>query len=321
VTPRDLVAEITERRARFAQRLHAVGAGRVTHLRKVLLESAPSSELLGYFPVAAIAALEASFRAVVKEAIDSSPDYLRRLEAAGLLREARPDWHLLAAIAGKQITVGELVSHLLPFSSVGHLERVVSAITDTPFNEALPKAARRAWDTGRASASDLIVLDAAQDAKLLARAFELRHDVAHEGTLPGGADAHQLAELLDAVGRMAEALYEMIDQHLFPEVALTQAAMTQRAAESAIDADQALDAAWLELAATLDEAGVNTLRTLQESFGQFRDARAALAGGAFEGGSMAPMIAASEFETATRECTSAVVRLAHLRGPDGGTEA
>jgi len=137
---RDIITEIVERRARELQRVP-----RWEHVTRRMLsviktldeirDRFPRSneiraELLRYIPIALVSCMEGFFRLAVRQLVDECPRYLpniRKLDLAPLSMEA------LIAIHGKQVSLGELISHSISVKSLESVNTFMSRLTDSDF--------------------------------------------------------------------------------------------------------------------------------------------------------------------------------------------
>jgi len=327
MSQRDLVREIEERRVRVSERLRVLGPGRMGDLLRMAAEAAAlDSGYLRLFPVSGIAAFEVFFRATIAEILDQSQVYLQRLSEAGLLKETKLDWTLLQAVVGRRITVGELVAHVLPLSSFGHLDRVLTSVLAKPFRSAVGEVVLRTPRIEGDSVPTPILQEPDADCECVARCFALRHQVAHEDYAPEELDQPTIVGLLQGLSRLTQAISELVDQELYPDAPLTQAEMNQQAGAVAQAAEDDLAAAWAGFqsvwASFPEEVGYHgrqALDALWSSFQALRSQRVELAARALDGGSMAPTIANAEYAAATREFAAAVRGLKSLYEPDWGT--
>ncbi len=117
-------------RDKYRSRVH-IYFSRVADIRNAFEESEFSGELLRYFPIAIIAAVESYFRASYAEMLDLGEPYASRIEP--LIRDLRIGWRAVRAIEGKHVTSGEVVAHSLPLSSLGDIQRIMNALLDADF--------------------------------------------------------------------------------------------------------------------------------------------------------------------------------------------
>jgi hypothetical protein len=130
-------------------------------------------ELRKYYPIAIIACLEDYMRLIVKDLIDYGEPYVSNLSK---LENIDLKLDVLIQMKKKNITIGEIIAHTLPFSSIDHIFNALSKIggdellrkIKTEINELTEKG-----NTDVANNYDDIC-------KLICEAFRLRHIYAHE---------------------------------------------------------------------------------------------------------------------------------------------
>ena len=80
-------------------------------------------ELFRYYPIALVACLESWIRLAIRELVDSGEPYLGN--ARKLLRREGFDYDILTGLHGQNITIGEVISHHPPISSLEHIIAVM----------------------------------------------------------------------------------------------------------------------------------------------------------------------------------------------------
>jgi len=95
-------------------------------------------EILRYIPLASIAATETFFRLLFQEIIDKGEPYFRN--AIKLFKEQgniKFDTEYLIPLQGKQVTVGEIFSHLLPVNNLNDINSILTKILGFDFLSSL----------------------------------------------------------------------------------------------------------------------------------------------------------------------------------------
>jgi hypothetical protein len=92
------------------------------------------NEIHRYIPIGVIACVESFFRATVKELIDYGSPFSER---AVKLREIKFDFSIVQAIAGKELTVGDFLSHLLPMKSFEDINSTIGTLIGKDFLDEL----------------------------------------------------------------------------------------------------------------------------------------------------------------------------------------
>lgn len=299
-TKRDLVAEIQARRAR-GEPYPSIAPFRLDKLRRALPTAQPEQELLRYFPIAVVAIAEGFFRKAIGELLDADPARLGRVLDSPFGREQKFDLSILGAVAGKSVTVGDLVAHLLPFKGVDHIEAHMSLVIGSSFFGQLRIVHDRVAVELEGKPKAPIIKDLDQVLAHLAKAFEYRHIFAHELAESHVIAPAEVAGILDSASVFLSASAEVVGNTLQPNYPLTQADMNTRAAAGFRDADRALTRRLKQFSKTLRPNQKRALDRAQKVWVKFREAHAAFVRLEAEGGSMAPLLVAGALEEVTRE--------------------
>jgi uncharacterized protein YecT (DUF1311 family) len=305
MTKRDHVAEILAARARG--RGHTV-AGELRLMSLAYRAKQPGAEgYIEYFPVAAVAALEAVFRGAVRQLVDFGPPYSDRADA--VIHDAKVDLTVLRATHGRKISVGDFVAHLVPFKSLDDINKALTTlfggaslfdavkIVDDPWAE-------RPRGTSKVLPSHGPVFE---DVKALIAA---RHQLAHEvlETSPV-SDLIVLQRQLLHLERFAHAITEVVSQALYPNAPLTQADMNVAASRDAAKADEVMNRAYNASLAEVTGDEREALEASQQAFIGYRQRAVDHAGARVSGGSIRPTVESLEFERLTRHRTEDLLRL------------
>lgn len=292
---RDFVSEIESKRSR--DRLHPVIApGRIRVIRDSFERVKSEPELLRYFPVALAAILESFIRKAIQALIDGIPATLDSFLTSNFGKDQKFDLAILRAVVGKQITVGELVGHLIPVKSVESIDTAMSSVLGQPFLSLL-RCVRDRWAVEiEGKPDEPIIQDLDPILASISGLYKQRHILAHEDAEGHSIAAEEVAAEIQAVAAFLDAAAELVSNTLHPNAPLTQSAMTQAAAESAHKVAQALGDQLVDLRKNLSPTMQLALDRSQETWVAYCETQAALEGLEFEGGSLQPMIEASARE-------------------------
>lgn len=263
---RDYVLEIRDRRSRLG------GTRRLfERLSKVLTEldraEAVSDELMRHFPVAMIACLETYTRTIVQELVDSGPPFSDRIEAFGGLKI---EIETMKAIHGRRITLGELLGHLTPVSSLADVQRAIGPLINADV-----------IDIVKSGGGDVRAL-----IEGVTTTFRLRHVYAHEFQ---AADTVDRPLIIGSV-RAAAAFLSELDKGILA-IAFSQTAMNEHSAQRFDEVDKELTLLLRELNADVGEKQASRLAKAQKAWRIVRDQTAAvMADLEAEGGSMSTMV-------------------------------
>ncbi len=177
---RNIVEEILEIRGR---RKSDIPSGelflRLLHIEHTYKERNPENkELLRYFPIAVVACMETYFRLAIKKLIDSGEPYLANSQS--IMPKANVGFDVLKALHGQSITIGDVISHSIPISSLTHLASHMSKLMGIEFlKEVSLIHSRWAFEVLK-QPKQPILLEADDTLRNVARTFELRHIFCHE---------------------------------------------------------------------------------------------------------------------------------------------
>ena len=127
-------------------------------------------EVLRYTFICSIACLEGYFRLVIKDLINNSENCLKNIQK---IDDLKFDVQSVLAIHGKEVSIGEFVSHLVPLSSFEQLNKNLSTITDANFTEELKKME---METENGETEKLF----SDTPKYVKQTYELRNIYCHE---------------------------------------------------------------------------------------------------------------------------------------------
>jgi hypothetical protein len=239
---RDYISEIEEIKGRTGPDEWDNGLTKLLFLNTHLSMHAgelETAEELGFFPVAAIAAMEVYFRWEIRRLVDSGDSrYVNNLRIDQF--PIRLEHDLLVALQGKRVTVGEIVAHAISLSGLDSIQKAMSQLLDCDFLTTVLKEARdleKRRELGDAAPKILQSPD--QTFANVAWTFKVRNIVCHE--------AH-LRQVLspDDARRMCSSCYEFtlashygIAYHYNPKVSLTLEQSINETKESVkqLDAD------------------------------------------------------------------------------------
>ncbi|MCG7983766.1 lysozyme inhibitor LprI family protein [Candidatus Thiodiazotropha endoloripes] len=312
---RDIIQEISDVRDRW----RIGNAMAELSLRLFAIEQAfkkhgtSDAELAKYFPVALIACLEGYFRMAIKDLIDAGDPYLSNAEKPA--SSVKLDFSLLRAVHGKAVTVGEIVSHGVPLSSLKHIEAVFSSLLESDFLNGLRTVSNK-WanevegkpDTPVLKKPDVVFAD-------VARTFELRHIICHEIASAYEINLQEIERCFESCVAFLRAADEFISQTLHPNAPLTQTAMNISAGKSLSDKRAEVEDALASLRERLGANEIKSLNKSQQLWETYCDAWANFVAGERKGGgTIWPLLYAGAAEANTQS------RLEEIKGyePLGG---
>ncbi|GEM_PF-3466703 len=188
-------------------------------------------ELFRYFPVAAIAALEGHFKAVVATVVNEGSEYTERgiVLAKDKLKSATD---ILPLLHRQAVSIGDLVAYVIPFNSIGSIENAFTTLLNKDFKELVAKAINPYDVRNRREKPRLLVHSVKNLWTDLALAFERRHILAHETATRFSLTYEDAKSAIDACKLLAEALDAILWATIWKETPLTQYEMNCAAWES-----------------------------------------------------------------------------------------
>lgn len=287
---RDIIKEIAEaRRRRRFDLPKAELVFRLFELERAFEDhDQRNAELTRYFPVALVACIEGYFRLAIKELIDAGEPYLTNAER--LASSMKLDFRVVRAIHSKAVTVGELIAHSVPLSSLGHIESSMSSLLGTPFLDRMRTITDR-WDHEVRGAPAKPIL-AHPDSVFagVARAFELRHIICHEIASAHVTQCPEVAHCFESCVSFLRAADELISVTLHPDAPLTQSDMNEAAAKSLAEARQVMGQAVTDLRARLSGDDLAAFDEAQNTWEKYCTAWAEFEAMEVKGGTMWPTV-------------------------------
>lgn len=302
---RDYIKEIETKHAHDGRGIF--GVLRLGLLRNAFERVKEDAELRRYFPLALIALLEGFIRHSLRTLLDHKAECLGQFLGSTWAKDQRFDLRILTAIAGRKVSVGELVAHLIPIKSFETVDSALSAALGQSFAVQFRTVRKRTPEYQRDNESSVPVLsnvpmisDPDAIVATIKDAFRLRHVLAHEPAFHVGVTKEQIGDQLRAVAAMMSATSEIVEQTVDPNAPMTQLGMNERAWQAAHLADAEMMEAKENAVGGVDEERAKALSRSQEAWLAYREAQVEIEGLAFEGGSIRPEIEAQAREAITR---------------------
>ncbi|WP_010161211.1 lysozyme inhibitor LprI family protein [Sphingomonas sp. PAMC 26617] len=243
--------------------------------------------------------LEVFTREWAANIIDAGDPYATR--GADLVKGTlKIDFALARALVGKEVSLGELVSHEVPINGVGDIERVFSRLMDTPLFSHLQGVVDR-WAVGIEGRQSTPIMPNPDKVRTdLAGLFEQRHIFVHELPEQQDVEGGILDEYILSTSQFVNAADEAFNTLLYGEYPITQVEMNAAAAADAARVNDEL----IVILGDFDPSGEDLdLRASQAAWEAYRDRQAEYRSGINHPGhgSIAPLLYSSEVEKLTRE--------------------
>jgi uncharacterized protein YecT (DUF1311 family) len=298
--PRENVAEIREIQSRMGvMPPHVAVVLRINDVRSLIDGyDKPPEEALRYVPVGLVACLEAYFRAVVRELVDSGKPFLQRAEN---LERIPFNFRAVAAIHGRTITLGSLVAHLVPMNNKRDLNATMSTLLNDDFLEKLKEVREHwPWKPIASSSTESVISDPAIVFADLDRVFELRHVVCHEFGLPIHIGKSEAERYIASVDTFLSAVTFMVMKLLFKDIPDTQHGRNIYFEQKHQQAEQDLRAAIEAAEQEFKSERLEQFRKLQAAWAAYRDMDVDFVASEYEGARIWPQIRARRLEQLTR---------------------
>jgi hypothetical protein len=262
--PRNYVEEILEIKNRYNYKMPPFFAPLRLRSLESELKGSLSEELLKYFPIAVVACIESYFRAALRELIDAGAPFADRIEALKV-PNLKFDAALVNAIAGKTITLGELIAHTIPINNLNSLDVSLSILTGEEFLRKLETVRDKFKVEVEGAPDEPMLKNPNQVFADVARSFELRHIFAHEGDTVKAVPA-EIKQCFESANSFLEASAQYITSLLRPNLPLTQTALTIAASEELSRAREKVSHATKHLTQHLDEKRNAELTAMNAAF-------------------------------------------------------
>lgn len=211
-------------------------------------------EFLKYFPISLVSFLENFYRASIKELVNSGDPYFEKISK---FKNINPDFTVFRAVQDKKITVGDFIAHLLPLSSLEHINGHLSILLDKNFLDEL-KPVIIGWD------SDNNEMDPKMALPLISQLFQVRHKIAHEDSSTLKIDIDEIERYFKAVDILVTSTKEYIYELLGLYSSLTQAELTEKAMNDFNQENEELERVHNSIKSFLSSPDYQTERTIYE---------------------------------------------------------
>lgn len=267
--------------------------------------AAMSGSDLDIYVVRSIAKFEIFTRSWVRQIVDNSKEFAKR--SIPLVQNIKVDYQLLLEASHKLITFGDLVAHAIPFSRLEHVMNVFQTLCDIKLNDVIPEVVDP-WIRQTSGVQQVIVKDYKQACTDIATLFSLRHKVCHEGASP--IESVDVAGCLKSLSDFTNALSWYLSEILYGEILLTQTPMNIAAIEKYQFADARMQEVLEQLRQKCDgnDRQQKLLTVTQSAWKRFCNLQATFRHDPQGGGSIGPLLRASEAEQLTIERTNHLLR-------------
>lgn len=274
---------------------------RLTDLKSSLeeLRETANTELFRYFPVAAIATLEAHFRTVVAMIIDTGGQYTAN--GLALLGDRVKASEVILSIHKKTVSIGEVVAYSLPFSSLSHLEDVYDALLGQKFKQLSKTAEDPYFSRDNVPGRSPLVSDISSLWAELHQTFRDRHILAHESASQFTYDYSRAKVAVDSVSLIIETTDSVLWSTVLKDEPLTQSEINVAAWEKYRLTRNELAAAIRTKRQQRDAEEMPTFRKLHFNWKRWVGDWCHFSADRYAGGSIRRLIEASELSLCFKE--------------------
>lgn len=189
------------------------------------------TEFIKYIPISIVACLESFFRDWVKQIIDYPTPFNQNISKFNQTI-SKLDFVFLAAIQTKNFTVGEFVSHQLPYNNFEEIAQNLSILLDFDFIEKLK--------TGFVDYGNDIEITAETAIISIKKIYELRHIFCHEFAPNFRVNKEEILELLNHCDKFLLNVDATLEEKLYPYEFKTQVQLNKEANESYLKKEKEL---------------------------------------------------------------------------------
>jgi uncharacterized protein YecT (DUF1311 family) len=270
-----------------------------------------------FFVIRLVTLLEVFTRQNIGGLIDHQRQFADR--AIELSRNLRIDFALVRDVQGRAVTLGDIVAHNVSVNSFGQIMGYFETLLGKALRPVLSQTVDRWESEVERKPPQPIISDFDRVATQLSRLFEIRHILCHEMPRKPVYGTSEIDEFFEASIQFSKALEDVLGFEKYGKVPLTQSEMNSEAHKSLKAAEEELEKIATDIRAYLK--GVDETTNLpdflkgksnwQETFEDaqvkwklFRDAQCEFDTYLSRGGTINPLLWATEAERQTVERTS-----------------
>jgi len=289
---RNIIAEIIEIRERRASNSSDSETFQRLSSLEQAFKTAPSNnhENLKYFPIALVATMEGCFRVMISELIDHGQPFIDNCDE--LLKNHKISFELIRAFQGKQVSIGEFVSHVVSINRLSDINSLLSIVSGREFLKEL-RNHRSRWDVEVLKKEDLpILFNPDEIYRNITLTFELRHIFCHETATKVKFDYDQIRECFLSVSIFLKASVDYISEIMHPNAPLTQTDMNLDSAKMLDNIlNEAIEVKNQLAQKILDEPErITLLESSNEKWLEYMEKFSTFRADAYRGGSICPLI-------------------------------
>lgn len=226
MSKRDLIAEIIAKKLRSKDKWSRASSGLYKLERSFSAQENEGKRPFALYLIGVASCMEVAVREAVRRLVDHGSPYLDRIDE--FKQHLRLDLDVVSALGDQRISFGDFVAHLLPVSSIEHIDSHLGVLLGCKLRQSLAdirefveppdstwlgsENSEEAFDSTErrnlvANPDDLLAV--------LGKIFTARHIAAHEADF-NSVSRVDLAQFFQAARKFIDALGEIVDQALHP---------------------------------------------------------------------------------------------------------
>jgi len=252
-------------------------------------------EIHRYIPIGIIACAESYFRAATKELIDFGTPFSENAANFNKTKDIKFDFAVVQAIQGKQVTVGDFVSHLLPMNNLDDISSTLGVLTGKDFLRDLKPYLFKDefFDEEKGYETYLPPIDGLTQDQLnkvaeiyedVKETYRLRNIFCHEAAEPEIIEVQKIYRCFDNTVKFLEATNEFIWDLIDPNRPTCNADWTNRLYEDLQKIDEELENLIKNIAGENDEINQEFVE-IHEAWKKYREKRSEFVAKEWGGGS------------------------------------
>jgi len=252
-------------------------------------------ELAKYFLIATVASGELYFRSISRSFIDAGEPYSKNAGKFNQTQNIKFDFEIVNAIHGKSVTIGEIISHMLPFNNLEDVNSNISTIIGKDLLSEIKKFNKRTKifeDYNQAIENfhlhhQIILAD-------VKRLYELRHIFCHEfGTLLS-TDLDELYKVFCNAIIFFVVCEWYLNNELYPNSPETSSDMIKRAVDIFEKSEKELEEVIMSIRKSNDSKQNEYFENIITKWKEYREMSSNYSGSLFDFGALQPILQITE---------------------------
>jgi uncharacterized protein YecT (DUF1311 family) len=213
------------------------------------------------------------------------------------------DYDVLLSLGGREITIGQIIAHIIPISSMNDISSCFSELFECDFVQDIASIHDRRQVEIMKKDKTPILGDASLVWTLGNEIFKFRHILAHERPREEIVNQSRAIEYADFAHLFLKASWEFFTNRLEPNYPLTQMDMNEKAWQSAESADNHMQELVVQIENILcdNPRALKLFQDAQRKWAAFRDANVIFRWDPEGLGTLGPTIRGLEYESLTKD--------------------